>query len=78
MTVQELKEALNEYPDDMLVLVDGYEGGLDHIKISQEEVFDQEVSPWYDGRFKNDYLTAEEEKNLIDVVALRSGNRLDG
>ena len=31
MTIKELKEKLNSYPDDCRVLVDGYEGGFSKI-----------------------------------------------
>jgi hypothetical protein len=31
MTIKELKEKLNLYPDDLSVLVDGYEGGFSEI-----------------------------------------------
>jgi hypothetical protein len=32
MKISELKLLLNEYPDDLLVVVDGYEGGFSNIK----------------------------------------------
>ena len=32
MNVRELKEILNKYPDDLLVLVDGYEAHYDSIE----------------------------------------------
>ena len=31
MTIKELKEKINSYPDDLRVLVDGYEGGFSEI-----------------------------------------------
>lgn len=31
MKIKELKEILSTYPDDMAVLVDGYEGGLQNV-----------------------------------------------
>lgn len=31
MTIKELKEKLNSYPDNLRVLVDGYEGGFSEI-----------------------------------------------
>ncbi len=31
MTIKELKEKLNSYPDNLSVLVDGYEGGFSEI-----------------------------------------------
>ncbi len=34
LTVKELREKLAEYPDDMEVFVDGYEGGVDSLLAS--------------------------------------------
>ena len=59
LTVKELREKLAEYPDDMEVFVDGYEGGVDlltatHIRKqaikknanSEDRIFGRHEIPW--------------------------------
>jgi len=57
MTKKELIEKLSEYPDDMLILVDGYESGFDDVKdiYPIEAVLVQpepEKSSWFSGRYE--------------------------
>ena len=40
MNIKELKEILNKYPDDMLVVVNGYECGYDAIHDKYIKVID--------------------------------------
>ena len=52
MTVKELKEILNKYPDNLLVLVDGYEAHYDSIeKVKTIKVRDKYKSSLI-GRFE--------------------------
>jgi hypothetical protein len=63
MTVKQLKELLNEYPDDMLVVVSGYEGGFNDISDAEIIVLKRDVhSEWYYGR--HEYI--DEEESGID------------
>lgn len=36
MTVKELQEELSKYPDDMEIVIDGYEGGVDDMGCIKE------------------------------------------
>lgn len=39
MIVKELKEKLSKYPDDMSIVIDGYEGGVDDMdRIKEVEI----------------------------------------
>lgn len=53
MTVRELRDRLANYHDEMLVVVDGYEGGFDFPSaIRLADVRKTEDAKWWDGRFK--------------------------
>lgn len=54
MTVKQLKELLNKYPDDMLVVLSGYEGGFDDISNTKIIALkrDANYSGWYNGAHK--------------------------
>lgn len=50
MTTKELIEILKTYPEDMRVLIEGYEGGFDDVVKIEESVFNENVSTeWYYG-----------------------------
>jgi ribosomal protein RSM22 (predicted rRNA methylase) len=52
-TIKELKELLNNYPDDMLVVVRGYEGGFDDISDTAVITLKRDAnSDWYYGAHK--------------------------
>ena len=68
MTVAELIEELNKLPQDMLVLVPGYEGGYDNAEIQRNTAVllndnwdGQEKISWYNGRHSTYYLGGKEE-----------------
>ena len=63
MTVAELIQKLNEYPQDMRVLTLGYEGGLDDIDVKWDSVmFDvNDKDTWYLGR--HDYVGYDKNDN---------------
>lgn len=61
MTIKELKNKLNEYNDNDLVLVSGYEAGYDDIdSINVVNVFPDNINEegekiaWYLGKYSND------------------------
>jgi hypothetical protein len=50
MTIKELVQKLQNYPEDTRVLVEGYEGGFDHVDRVREGVFVADISSkWYYG-----------------------------
>jgi len=71
MTIKELKDKLSEFPDDMTVVVSGYENGYDDIYSDVEKitVYERSTKDWWDGKYRNQ-ITNDTE--LIDVVFLRS------
>ena len=79
MTVAELIEELNKLPQDMLVLVPGYEGGYDNIEVQRngavvlDDNWDgQEKLHWYNGRHGEAYR-AEEGDELAQCVVIGRG-----
>ena len=51
MTVKELIDELSKYPEDMRVLVNGYEGGFDDVSSIKEGVFNANFyTEWYYGK----------------------------
>ncbi len=55
MTVKELKQQLDAYPDDMIVVISGYEEGFDDIHIVEEIEACYRATAWYYGAYRNDY-----------------------
>jgi hypothetical protein len=75
MTVAELIEELNKLPQDMLVLVPGYEGGYDNIEVQRngtvvlDDNWDgQEKFYWYNGRHATYYKDMEGDEPASCVV----------
>ena len=71
MKVQELIEALKQFPGDMLVLTDGYEGGFEEIRFPKiVEVKHEPKKPYYEG----EYQDAEEKSgaSMKAVVVFRN------
>lgn len=50
MNVRELRAALDEYPDDLPIAVDGYEGGFtENVHLRQVDVRPNVHTEWYYG-----------------------------
>jgi len=78
MTVAELIEELNKLPQDMLVVVPGYEGGYDNVEIQRNTAVllndnwdGQEKISWYNGRHSMSFGPTEDE--LTHCVAIGRG-----
>ena len=70
LTVQELIKKLEKLPQDVKVLIDGYESGLDSIiDASTIKAKFLEKSNWWDGIY-------EESNDNIDVIYLKSTRRI--
>ena len=54
MTVRELVDLLGNYHDESLVLVDGYEGGLDPLVVTERRVVRTPDEPPYYGEWDVD------------------------
>lgn len=67
ITVKELIEKLKEFPEDMNVLVDGYEGGLEYL-IPRQSVAYYNPTAWC-GTFEEEWVKGESEDSF-DVLVL--------
>jgi hypothetical protein len=75
MTVKELKNALKQFPEELIVLTDGYEDGYE--KIVNPKIIDvthQINNPYYSGEYK---LKEEKDTDLIKAVAILRNRRDD-
>jgi hypothetical protein len=79
MTVAELLEELKKLPQDMLVMVQGYEGGYDNAEVQNNgsvllnDNWDgQEKLSWYNGRHGECYR-AEAGDELTPCVVIGRG-----
>ncbi len=61
MTVIELIDKLSHYPNDMTVVVNGYEAGWDDIADIKERVAIKFPTKWYYGDWKEEDWGFEEE-----------------
>lgn len=77
MTVRELIELLQRYPDDMRVVVNGYEQGYDDLSLPQISVvgvaLDIGVYDWegQHGDSDDHQAGAGDDVTTVDVLALR-------
>ena len=66
MKVRELIEALKQFPGDMPVLTDGYEGGFEEIRPPKIiEVKHEPQKPSYDGEYQD-----TEDKSGVSIKAV--------
>jgi hypothetical protein len=64
--VHELIEVLKQFPGDMLVLTDGYEGGYEEIRPPKIiDVKHEPQKPAYEGEYQD-----TEEKNGVSIKAV--------
>ena len=68
MTVGELIALLSEFPDDLPVVVDGYEGGLEipHVRPERIDLDNPRAQHDYDGYYNSD-LGYVEDANAICI-----------
>jgi hypothetical protein len=73
MTVQELIEKLQTFDPNMLVVVDGYEGGVseaEHVSVA-DIILDYNKDQWYCGKHElASWITDEERSNHTIVQAI--------
>lgn len=66
MIVKELIDILQLYPDDMVVLVDGYEKGFDDPKVHLDRFKLRDYEAWYLGKY-DDVFNDEEGSECVVV-----------
>ena len=71
MTVKELAELLGKYPDDLRVVVNGYEEGYDDLSLERIPVIkiqlDTQIHDW-EGQHSNFYGSEEEISDDAEIV----------
>lgn len=73
MTVGELIEKLQQFDPNMLVMVDGYEGGVDELRQvgEREVILNYHKDVWYYGRHEvHGYLLAKEKDKYQTITAV--------
>lgn len=76
MTVKELKQNLNSFPDHTVVVVRGYEGGYNDISsLRTVNIKTKKNSHWYDG----EYYDSDDAENSIAAIDLfgKNNNAID-
>jgi len=69
LTIEELIKKLENYPKEMLVLLDGYEDGLDAIlETTLVSVKYDTTKPWYYGPFAEN---SESKEKAIKLMSTR-------
>jgi hypothetical protein len=77
MTVRELIDVLQMMPQDMMVVIPGYEGGFDNPKLSSDSLIlddnwdGEKKSHWYNGRHAPYYDGHSEGQPIACVVVGR-------
>ena len=74
MTVEELVQALQNYPADMPVVVDGYEEGYDDLEqdlISVKEIRLDVGNQWWEGRHRDSWNDRMEGSGIVKALVLR-------
>ena len=71
MTVKELVEFLGKYPDDLRVVVNGYEDGFDDVSPERISVIkiqlDTQIHDW-EGQHSNFYRSEKERSDDAEIV----------
>jgi hypothetical protein len=71
MKIKELIEQLKKYDPEMLVVVNGYEGGWDDINIIKEEILiEEENNPWYEGKYSYFEKKEDNPDRAIKAITL--------
>ena len=77
MTVKELAELLGKYPDDLRVVVNGYEDGYDDLSLEQISVIkiqlDTQIHDW-EGQHSDFYGSEEEitdDAKIVEALVFR-------
>ena len=75
MKIRELIEALKQFPGDLPVLTDGYEGGYEEIRCPKSiEVKHEPEKPYYEGEYQ---AAGEKDSTSIKAVVIYRNRRLE-
>ena len=79
MTVGQLVQLLQNYPQDIRVMVDGYEEGWDDLEehlISARQVRLDAGEEWWEGMHRDAEDTRTEGNGIVDALVLRRPGRI--
>ena len=79
MTVGQLVQLLQTYPQDIRVMVDGYEEGYDDLAeqlISMRQVRLDAGEEWWEGRHRDAEDTRTKGSGIVDALVLRRPGRI--
>lgn len=68
MNIEQLIKTLNNYPPDMKVVTDGYEGGYNDVE--EAEVVNVQIRPdaqWYDGKYDSVWKDGEDFETVLSL-----------
>ena len=80
MTVAELIEKLKKMPQDMMVVIPGYEGGYDNPELKRDELIadanwdGKSKNSWYNGRHDECYKMDGDDRTYTYCVVIGRGN----
>lgn len=70
MKVKDLIEKLKEYPEDMIVVSDGYEDGFDTIKdVRIIEAYRDKNKSWWNGDYNKHKIDGVEKEEILYLQA---------
>ena len=73
MKVKDLIEKLKEYPNDLIVVSDGYEDGFDIIQdVSIRELYRDKNKSWWTGDYVEDEIPGVEKEKCVYLRARSS------
>jgi hypothetical protein len=75
ITVKKLREILKQFPDDMIVVTDGYETGYEKILLPEIITVRREAdNMYYDGEYQ---VAEEDDRETIEVLIISRNRRND-
>lgn len=68
MKVSELINRLKDFPQDLMVVVSGYEGGVNDVTTFEECVIKRDINTeWYYGKHEIIYYPGDVENNALEL-----------
>ena len=80
MTVGDLVRELSRYPDDLRVMVSGYEGGFDDLDpdlLSVQDVALDQHPEWFYGRHEIPFPDDAEDLDTVSALLIHRPNKTD-
>jgi hypothetical protein len=77
ITVKELIQKLSEYPQDLPIVIEGYENGFDDFEIKQQQIITSLYPNWYDGKYKESNEGGSLPETITQAITLtREGKEI--